>query len=68
MFCSERVVDLDFVGDVALHADMWLVMVAIFMIKEQVSQRFGINISARRSEILFIRRGERDVRMEDLQL
>ena len=68
MVGDERVVDLDFADDVALLADSWLVMVAMVMRMEQVTQRFGINISARKSEVLFIGRGEGDVRMEDLQL
>ena len=68
MVGGERVVDLDFADDVALLADSWLVMVAMVMRLEQVTQRFGINISARKSEVLFIGRGEGDVRMEDLQL
>ena len=68
MVGDERVVDLDLADDVALLADSWLVMVAMVMRMERVTQRFGINISARKSEVLFIGRGEGDVRMEDLQL
>ena len=33
-----------------------------------MTQRFGINISAKKSEILYIGRGEGDVRIEDVQL
>ena len=65
---SERVADLDFADDVALLADSWVVMVAMVMKMEQVTQRFGINISARKSEVLFIGRDEGDIRIEDLEL
>ena len=68
MVGSERVVDLDFADDVALLADTWVVMVGMVMRMEEVTQRFGINISAKRSEILYIGRGEGDVRMEDMEL
>ena len=68
MVGSERVVDLDFADDVALLADSWLVMVAMVMRMEQVTQRFGINISAKKNEVLFIGHGEAEVRIEDLQL
>ena len=68
MVGSERVVDLDFADDVALLADTWVVMVGMVMRMEEVTQRFGINISAKKSEILYIGRGEGDVRMEDMEL
>ena len=42
MFGSERVVDLDFAGDVALLSDLWLVMVALIMRMEQNTQRFEL--------------------------
>ena len=35
---------------------------------EEVTQRFGINISAKKSEVLHIGRGEGDIRMEDMEL
>ena len=65
---NERVTDLDFADDVALMADTWMVLVGMVMSMEQVTQRFGINISAKKSEILYIGRGEGNVRTEDLQL
>ena len=61
-------VDLDFADDVALLADSWLVMVAMVLRMEEVTQRFGINISARKSELLYIGRDEGDVRVEDISL
>ena len=68
MVGKERVVDLDFADDVALLADSWMVMAALVMKMEQVTQRFGINISAKKSEILYIGRGDSDVRVEDVRL
>ena len=68
MVGKERVVDLDFADDVALLADSWMVMAALVMKMEEVTQRFGINISAKKSEILYIGRGVSDVRVEDVQL
>ena len=68
MVGEERVVDLDFADDVALIADTWLVLVAMVMRMEQVTQRFGINISAKKSEVMYIGRGEGDVRTEDMVL
>ena len=50
---SEKVVDLDLADDVAFLADSWLVMVAMVMKMEQVTQNFGIHLSARKSEVLF---------------
>ena len=67
MVGSEKIVDLDFADDVALLADSWVVMVSMVMKMEQVTQRFGINISARKSEVLFIGR-DGDIRMEDIEL
>ena len=68
MVGSERVTDLDFADDVALMADTWMLLVEMVMSMEQVTQRFGINISVNKSEILYIGRGEGNVRSEDLQL
>ena len=68
MVGQERVVDLDFADDVALLADSWLVMVAMVLKMEEVTQKFGINISARKSELLYIGRGEGNVRVEDISL
>ena len=68
MVGSERVVDLDLADDVALLTDSWVLTVAMVMKIERTKQRFGINISARKSELLFIGRGEGDVRMGGLQL
>ena len=56
MVGGEIVVDSDFADDVALLADSWLVMKA-----EQITQSFGINIIAKKSEILYIGRRENDV-------
>ena len=65
---SEKVIDLDFAVDLPLQADSWLVQVAMFMRTEQVTKGFMINISGRKREVVFIGRGEGDVRMEGLQL
>ena len=62
------VVDLDFANDVALLADSWMVMAAPLMKMEHVTQSYGINISAKKSEILYIVTGESDVRVKDVQL
>ena len=62
------VVDLDFADDVALPADSCIVMAAIVMKMEQATQRYGINISAKKTKILYIGRGESDVRVEGVQL
>ena len=35
---------------------------------EEVTQRFGINISAKKNEFLYIGRGVSQVRVEDVQL
>lgn len=67
MVDSESVTNLDFADDIALLDDSWFVMVAMVMRMEQVTQRFCINISARKSEILFITQGEGNVRSEDIQ-
>ena len=68
MVGSERVVDLDFADDVALLADTWVVMVGMVMKMEEVTQRFGINVSVKKSEVLYIGRGEGNVRIEDLEI
>ena len=52
----------------ALIADTCLVLVAMVMRMEQVTQRFGINISAKKSEVMYIGRGEGDVRIQDMVL
>ena len=41
--------DLDFADNVALSADSWQVMVANVKKMEEVTQRFDINISARKN-------------------
>ena len=51
MVGSKSVIDLDFEDDMALLADSWFVTVAMVMRMEQVTQRFDIDISARKSEI-----------------
>ena len=43
-------------------------MVALVVKMEQLTQRFGINISAKKSEILHIGRGASDIKVEDVQL
>ena len=68
MVGREREVDLEFADDVALLAVSWVVMVAMGMKMEQVTQRFGIDISVRKSEVLFIGRGEGNVRIGESQL
>ena len=45
---------IDFADDVALLADSWMVMAALLMKMEEVTQRFGIIISAKKSKILYI--------------
>ena len=52
----------------ALIADTCLVLVAMVMRMEQVTQRFGINISAKKSEVMYIGSGKGDVRTEDMVL
>ena len=59
---------LDFADDIALLVDSWQVMVALFMKMEEVTQRFGINISARKCEVLYIGRDERSKRVQDISL
>ena len=51
---KEKLVDLDFVDDVALLADLSMVMTALVMKKEEVMQRFGVDISAKKIEILYV--------------
>ena len=63
-----NVVDLDFAGDVALLADTWMVLVGMVMRMELVTQRFGINISAKKNEVVYVGRGSGDVRVEDVNL
>ena len=65
---QENVVDLDFADDVALLADTWMVLVGMVMRMELVTQRFGINISAKKSEVVYVGRGSGDVRVEDVNL
>ena len=55
---SGRVLDLDFADDEALLADTWGVMVGMVIRMEEVTQRFGIIISTKKREILYIGRGE----------
>ena len=43
-------------------------MAALMMKLEQVTQKFGINISAKNCEIFYIGRGESDVIIEVVQL
>ena len=59
--------DLDFADDVVLLADSWIVMAALVKKMKQVMQRFGIRIGAEKSVILYIGRGEIDVRVEDVR-
>ena len=65
---EETVVDLDFADDVALLADTWMVLAGMVMRMEMVTQRFGINISAKKSEVLYVGRGPGEVRVEDVTL
>ena len=59
---------LNLADGVALLADSWMVMAALVMKMETVTQRFGINISAKKSECLYVGSSESDVRVEDVQL
>ena len=68
MVGSERVIYLDFADDVALLAVTVVVMVGMVMRMEEVTQRFDKNISANKTEILYISKGVGDVRMEDMEL
>ena len=45
-----------------------MVLVGMIMRMELATQRFGINISAKKSERLYVRRGQGNVRVKDLQL
>ena len=65
---QETVIDLDFADDVALLADAWMILVGMVMRMELVTQRFGINISARKSEVMYVGRGQGNVRAEDIQI
>ena len=61
--------DLGFENDMALLADSWRVMVALVMkIEHVVLQGFGIDISAKKHEILYIGRAATDFRVEVVQL
>ena len=42
-----EIIDLDFADDLALLADLWMVMAALVIKMEQVTQRFSINIGAK---------------------
>ena len=53
--------DLDFADDAVLLADSWLVMVTMVMKLEELTQRFGTNTSARKSEFPYIGRDEGSV-------
>ena len=65
---QETVIDLDFADDVALLADAWMILVGMVMRMELVTQRFGINISAKKSEVMYVGRGQGNVRAEDIQI
>ena len=53
---QETVVDLDFADDLALLAGSWMVLVGMVMRMELITQRFGINNSAKKSEMLYVGR------------
>ena len=59
---------MDFGDDVTLLTDSCMVMAASVMKMEQATQRLGINIGAKKSESLYIGRGESDVSIEDVRL
>ena len=42
--------------------------VDMVMQMEEATQRFGINISAKKSEVWYIGKGKEDVRIEDIEL
>ena len=65
---QETVIDLDFADDVALLADTWMVLASMVMRMEGVTQKFGINISAKKSEVMYVGRGSGEVRVEDVTL
>ena len=68
MLRQERVTDLDVADDVTLLTDSWLVMVALVKKMDEVSQRFGMNISAKKSVLLYIGRDEGNVILENIRL
>ena len=45
-----------------------MVLVVMVMRMEVVTQRFGINISAKKSGVMYVDRGSVNVRMEDVNL
>jgi len=62
---QESVMDLDFADDVALLVDSLLVLMGkILKVKvEEVTQRFGTNISAKKSEILYIGKAKGNLKL-----
>ena len=44
---GKRVLELDIADDVAFLADTWLVILCMVMQMEEVTERFGINTSAK---------------------
>ena len=62
------VTDLDFADDVVLMADTWLVLAALVMKMEEVTQRVGINISQKKSEVMVIGREQEQLRTENVEL
>ena len=65
---QKRVVDLDFAHDVALLAGSWLVIVAVVMKMEEITQSFEGNISTRKSVLLYIGRNGLNIRIEEISL
>ena len=51
-----KVTDLYFTDDVALMADTWLVLAALVVKMEKVTQRVGMNNSQKKSEVMVIGR------------
>ena len=60
--------DLDFADDVVLMADTWQVLAALVMKMEEVTQRVGISISQKKSEVMVVGRDQEQLRVEDVEL
>jgi hypothetical protein len=59
--------DLDFPDDVVLLADTWMVLVSLVARMEEVTQRLGINISIKKSEVMLVSREEVDLNVNQLE-
>ena len=62
------VTDLDFADDVVLMADTWQVLAALVMKMEEVTQRVGINISQKKSEVMVVGREQEQLSVQNVEL